>query len=45
LEGKFGLNYTNIQKLIKRWLYETHNLRGVTTLIIGVDDNWMRSTN
>jgi hypothetical protein len=43
LEGNFGLNYTNIQKLIQKWL--THNLRDVIPLIIGVDDNWMRSTN
>ena len=31
LEGKFGLNYTDIQKLIKKWLDEVYNLRGVTT--------------
>jgi hypothetical protein len=32
LRDGFNLNYTEIQKLTKRWLYETYNLRGITTL-------------
>ncbi len=30
LEDKFGLNYSEIQELTKRWLDEVYNLRGVT---------------
>jgi hypothetical protein len=30
LEDKFGLNYSEIQKLTERWLDEVYNLRGVT---------------
>ncbi len=30
LEKKFGLNYTEIQKLTKVWLDEVYNLRGTT---------------
>ena len=30
LEDKFGLNYSEIQKLTQRWLDEVYNLRGVT---------------
>ena len=32
LEGKFGLNYSEIQRLTEGWLAETYKLRGVTTL-------------
>ena len=32
LEDGFGLNYEEIQDIIKEWLGETYNLRGVTTL-------------
>ena len=35
LEDKFGLNYSEIKELIKRWLDEVYNLRGVTPLITG----------
>jgi hypothetical protein len=44
LEDKFGLKYSEIQELTKIWLDEVYNLRGVTSLIIGVDDSCMRST-
>jgi len=30
LENNFGLNYDEIQELIKEWLGEVYNLRGVT---------------
>jgi hypothetical protein len=30
LEDNFGLKYSEIQKLTKRWLDEVYNLRGVT---------------
>jgi len=30
LNDHFGLNYTETQQLIKAWLYEVYNLRGVT---------------
>jgi hypothetical protein len=30
LEYEFGLNYSEIQELIKKWLSEVYNLRGVT---------------
>jgi hypothetical protein len=30
LEDKFGLNYSEIQELTRRWLDEVYNLRGVT---------------
>ena len=30
LREEFGLNYTEIQELIKRWLGETYNLGGLT---------------
>jgi hypothetical protein len=30
LGDKFGLNYSEIQDLTKRWLDEVYNLRGVT---------------
>jgi hypothetical protein len=33
LEDNFDLNYTETQKLTKRWLAEVYNLRGVTTLL------------
>ena len=46
LEGKFGLKYTDIQKLIKVWLDETPNFGDVIPyIVIDVDDSWMRSTN
>jgi hypothetical protein len=32
LGGNFGLNYSEIQELIKEWLDEVYNLRGVTPL-------------
>lgn len=31
LDDVFGLNYSEIQELIKEWLSEVYNLRGVTT--------------
>ena len=36
LEDKFGLNYSEIQKLTERWLDEVYNLRGVTP----TEGNW-----
>jgi hypothetical protein len=30
LEFVFGLKYSEIQKLVKEWLNEVYNLRGVT---------------
>ena len=33
LEEDFGLNYTEIQELIKDWLSGTYNLRGLTPKI------------
>jgi hypothetical protein len=30
LGGNFGLNYSEIQELIKEWLDEVYNLRGIT---------------
>ena len=47
LEGKFGLNYTDIQKLIKKWLDEVYNLRGVipaTNFLLKDGYCWLRST-
>ena len=47
LEDKFGLNYSEIQRLTKIWLDEVYNLRGVTPLFYGpssVNYSWMRST-
>ena len=31
LEDRFGLNYTEAQKLTKKWLSEVYNLRRITT--------------
>jgi hypothetical protein len=31
LEDKFGLKYSEKQELIKRWLDEVYNLRGITS--------------
>ena len=46
LEDKFGLKYTDTQKLIKVWLDETPNFGDVVPyIVIGVDDSWMWSTN
>ena len=33
LEDKFGLKYSELQRLTKIWLDEVYNLRGVTTLL------------
>ena len=33
LGGNFGLKYSEIQELIKEWLGEVYNLRGVTPLL------------
>ncbi len=33
LEDNFGLKYSEIQKLTKRWLDEVYNLRGVTPFL------------
>jgi hypothetical protein len=30
LEDNFGLNYIEIQGVMKEWLFEVYNLRGVT---------------
>jgi hypothetical protein len=47
LSGNFGINYSEIQELIKEWLDEVYNLRGITpygrtTSFFG--GGWMRST-
>ena len=34
LEDNFGLKYSEIQKLTKRWLDEVYNLRGVTPALL-----------
>jgi hypothetical protein len=34
LEDKFGLKYSETQRLTKIWLDEVYNLKGVTTMII-----------
>ena len=49
LNGKFDktfLNYFKTQELIKEWLGEVYNLRGVRPKILWVDDEigWVRST-
>jgi hypothetical protein len=46
LEGNFGLKRTEVKELIKRWLDEVYNLRGVTPerSIHTGPDSWMRST-
>jgi hypothetical protein len=46
LEDKFGLNYSETQKLTKRWLDEVYNLKGVTPGNVKGDHVrcWMRST-
>ena len=36
LEDKFNLDYTEIQSLTEEWLDEVYNLRGVTTMILGL---------
>jgi hypothetical protein len=45
LRGGFGLNYEEIQEVIKDWLDEVYNLSGVTPYITGRKGNWrwMRS--
>ena len=45
LGSKFGLNYTETQKLTKVWLDEVYNLRGVTPFsnLVGlIRLSWMR---
>jgi hypothetical protein len=46
LGNKFGLNYTDIQKLTERWLDEVYNLRVVTPQCSfgNAETSWMRST-
>ena len=47
LEDKFGLKYSEIQRLTKIWLDEVYNLRGVTTrnrALEAIGSGWMRST-
>ena len=47
LGSKFGLNYTETQKLTKIWLDEVYNLRGVTpqnARFYIAQNGWMRST-
>ena len=46
LEKSFGLKYNEIQGLIKDWLGEVYNLRGITPLGLQIvrDLNWVRST-
>ena len=47
LEGKFGLNYSETQRLTKEWLAEVYKLRGITTEnweIAPFRQSWLRST-
>ena len=47
LENDFGFNYSDIQELIKVWLGEVYNLRGVTPKMrgyAGPKTSWVRST-
>ena len=46
LENNFGLNYDEIQELIKEWLGEVYNLRGVTPIsrLYVLAPSWVRST-
>jgi hypothetical protein len=46
LVGNFGLNRTEIQELIKEWLDEVYNLRGVTPSKVSIarSRSWMMST-
>jgi hypothetical protein len=47
LEDKFGLKYSEKQELIKRWLDEVYNLRGVTpetNFDIRQGFSWMSTT-
>ena len=47
LGSKFGLNYTETQKLTKIWLDEVYNLRGVTPnygYLLDYDSSCMRPT-
>jgi|688.fasta_scaffold209905_4 hypothetical protein len=47
LKSNFGFNYSEIQELIKEWLDEVYNLRGVTPKVIFselLSYCWMRST-
>jgi hypothetical protein len=41
LEDDFGLNYGEIQELIKKWLGETYNLMGFTPTTWVVDDSYI----
>ena len=43
-ESIFGLNYSDSQAIVKVWLEETYNLRGVTPLIVVVkgSESWRR---
>ena len=46
LKSNFGLKYPEIQELIKEWLGEVYNLRGVTPqeLFIRTRQRWVRTT-
>ena len=47
LKSNFGINYSEIQVVIKEWLDEVYNLRGVTPVTVtvkGLPSRWMRST-
>jgi len=37
LQNSFDLNYTETQKLTKRWLAEVYNLRGITTGLLHLE--------
>jgi hypothetical protein len=47
LENKFGLNYSETQELIHKWLGKVYNLRGVTPYddVIGGEPSFVRFTN
>jgi len=46
LENKFGLNYSETQELIHKWLGKVYNLRGVTPYddVIGGEPSFVRFT-